>query len=69
MNPVLTSAWEISGVMEEPILPFITLPPPVMVPEFQGKKEQVYVLEYLGRRRQVQLGKRKPNAASYQPSQ
>lgn len=35
MNPVLTSAWEISGVMEEPILPFITLPPPVMVPEFQ----------------------------------
>ena len=29
---VLTSSWETSVPREEPILPFITLPPPVMVP-------------------------------------
>lgn len=64
MSPVLTSAWEISGVMEEPILPFITLPPPVMVPEFQERRG-------LGFRRISRQEKKKhqDNPASYQPSQ
>lgn len=52
MNPVLTSAWEISGVMEEPILPFITLPPPVMVPEFQERRG-LFLEEYLSRRKKT----------------
>lgn len=43
-NPALTSAWEISAVMEEPILPFITLPPPVIVPGIQ-EEDQVNILE------------------------
>lgn len=33
----LTSAWEISVVREEPILPFNTRPPPVIVPVMQEK--------------------------------
>lgn len=39
-NNARTSAWEISVPIEEPILPFSTLPPPVIVPVMQenGKK-------------------------------
>lgn len=32
MHFAFTSTWETSVPIEEPILPFMTLPPPVMVP-------------------------------------
>lgn len=33
-----TSAWEKSVLIEEPILPFIILPPPVIVPVIQKQR-------------------------------
>lgn len=37
---VLTSSWEISVLIEEPILPFMILPPPVMVPVSYSREKK-----------------------------